>query len=78
MFKSELKELLVVVIFSIINIALSFIITNLLGITNTIIIKTFSAIYGDITWEVIIFMGLSLAFGFIIEYSSKVQKLIYG
>ena len=77
MSKSEIKELAIFIILSIINIIISFAITNFLGITNTVVFKTLSLIYGDITWEVIIFMGLSLIAGFIIEYSNKMQHLIY-
>ena len=60
MSKSEIKELIAIIIFSIINTFIAFTITKLLGISNIIIFRTFSAMYGDITWEVIIFMGLSL------------------
>lgn len=67
MSKSEIKELIAIIIFSIINTFIAFTITNLLGISNTIVFRTFSAIYGDITWEVIIFMGLSLIEAIIYE-----------
>ncbi len=77
MSRSEKKELLVIVIFSIINAAISIIITGFLGMSNTVVLKTYSVIYGDITWEVIIFMGLSLVFSVIMEYSNTVTKLIY-
>lgn len=60
MSKSELKEIIGVVIFGTINTFIAFAITNFLGIYNTIILRTFSVMYGDITWEVVIFMGLSL------------------
>lgn len=60
MSKSEIKELSFMIVFCIINSIIAFVITGALGITNTIIIKSFSTIYGDITWEVVIFMGLLL------------------
>lgn len=60
MSKSEIKELSFMVVFCIINSIIAFVITGALSITNTIIIKSFSTIYGDITWEVVIFMGLLL------------------
>ena len=60
MSKSEIKELSFMIVFCIINSIIAFVITTALGITNTIIIKSFSTIYGDITWEVVIFMGLML------------------
>lgn len=56
----QIKETVLFVVLVAINMIISVIITNLLGIYNTIIIKTFSLIYGDITWEVIIFFGLAL------------------
>lgn len=60
MSKLEIKELSFMIVFCIINSIIAFVITGALGITNTIIIKSFSTIYGDITWEVVIFMGLLL------------------
>lgn len=54
------KETVLFVALMIINMIISILITNLLGIYNTIIIKTFSLMYGDITWEVIFFFVLSL------------------
>lgn len=56
----QVKEMVLFVALVAINMIISVIITNLLGIYNTIIIRTFSLTYGDITWEVIIFFGLSL------------------
>ena len=70
MSKSELNEIIGVVIFGAINTFIAFAITNFLGISNTIILRTFSAIYGDITWEVVIFMGLSLIEACIYEYNN--------
>ena len=70
MSKLELKEIIGVVIFGVINTFIAFAITNFLGISNTIILKTFSVIYGDITWEVVIFMALSLMEASIYEYRS--------
>ena len=60
MSKSEIRDLSFMIIFFITNTIIAFTITGLLGVTNTIIIKSFSAIYGDITWEVVIFMVLML------------------
>lgn len=60
MSKSEIKELSFMIVFCIINSIIAFVITGALGITNTIIIKSLSVIYGCITWEVVIFMVLML------------------
>lgn len=54
----EFKDLVKMIFIFGINIIISFSITNLLGISNIVVFKTVSAMYGDITWEVIIFLGL--------------------
>lgn len=60
MSKKEIKQLIIIIIISLINIGIAFSITSLCGITNTIIIKTFTVINNEITWEIIIFWILSL------------------
>lgn len=60
MSKKEIKQLIIIIIIGFINIEIAFSITSLCGITNTIIIKTFTVINNEITWEVIIFWILSL------------------
>lgn len=76
MSKTEIKEVIVAFIFAILNTIVAFYITNLLGISNTIILRTFSVTYGDITWEVVIFMGLSLIEALIYEYSNLQYKFL--
>lgn len=56
----DTKELILFITISLKNIFISLIFTLTLGIYNTVIFKTMTFIYGDITWEVIIFLGLSL------------------
>lgn len=73
MSNTEIKEIIVALIFAILNTIVAFYITNLLGISNTIILKTFSVTFGDITWEIIIFMGLSLIEALIHEYSNSIN-----
>ena len=68
---SKVKEVFLIIIFAIINIFLAFTITNLLGISNTIVLKSFSAMYGDITWEVIIFFVFSIVETIIYECFKK-------
>lgn len=75
MSKSDLKEVIGVVIFGIINTIIACAITNFLGIYNTIILKTFSVIYGDITWEVVIFMVLSFIEAILYEYNKECNDL---
>lgn len=60
MSKTEFKELVKIVLFSVINLVISFSITNFFGISNIVIHRSFTALYGDITWEVVIFLFLSL------------------
>lgn len=65
--KKEIKELFAIVLFGFINVIISFSITSLLGISNIVVFHSISTLYGDITWEVIIFIGLYL-----------IESLIYG
>ena len=60
MSKKDIKEIIGVIICGILNTIIAVYITTTLGVYNTIIFKTFSVLYGDVTWEVVIFMGLSL------------------
>jgi len=68
---SKVKEIFVVIIVAIINIIIAFSITNLLGISNIVLFRTYTAMSGDITWEVIIFLTLSLIEAIIYEIYKK-------
>ncbi len=68
MSKNKMKERISVIIFAIINILVAYLITIKLGIVNIVVIRTFSALYSEITWEVLIFLGLSLIEAYIYEY----------
>lgn len=68
MSKDKIKEVIGIIIFAIVNISIAYLITIKLGIANTVVIRTFSALYSEITWEVIIFLGLSLIEAIIYEY----------
>lgn len=59
MSKYELKELALFIVFTIINIAIAYLITTALGIQNIILFKTLTAMEYVITYEVIIFFVLS-------------------
>ncbi len=74
---AKVKEIFLIIIFAIINIILSFIITNLLGISNPIVFRLFSVMYGDITWEVIIFFIFSIVEAFIYECFKKKLDITY-
>lgn len=77
MSKLELKELAIIIILSLINIIIAFQITNLFGITNIIIIQTFSVIYGTITGEVVIFLGLLFIESIFLDNYNKNHQLSY-
>ena len=68
---SKIKEIFVVIIVAIINIIIAFSLTNLLGISNIVLFRTYTAMSGDITWEVIIFLTLSLIESIIYEIYKK-------
>ena len=72
MTKKEFKELLFVLLFSVINIAIAFLITSSLGIQNVTLFTIYSANTQEITYEVLIFMLLSLIEA--LFYSSKFEK----
>lgn len=78
MSRSEKKELLVMLLCCILNTIIAFAITGLCGVTNTVILKSYSSIYGDITWEVIIFMGLmfieALLYDYFFSEDSSISK----
>ncbi len=56
----KLKKVFFILIFSIINFFTAFFITTSLGLENTIILRTMSLLYGDITYEVVIFVLLAV------------------
>ena len=58
--KKETKELFLFIAISIKNIFIALLFTVIFGIYNTVIFRTMTYTYGDITWEVVIFIGLSL------------------
>ena len=64
----KFKKIIIIFIFILFNLILTFTLTNLLGIYNIIILKSYCFVYHDITWEFIIFMMLSLIESFIYEY----------
>ena len=68
MSKIELKELIGIILFGTINTFVACLITIYLGIYKTVIIKSYSLVYGDITWEVVIFFALSFIESVIYEY----------
>lgn len=74
MSKVEIKELIIMLIFSIINICIAYFITFSLGIQNTILFRTYTAVQQDITYEVLIFMFLSFIESFIYHIKFELVK----
>lgn len=66
--KSKLKGIVAIILFFFIDIFIAFSLTNLLGVSDIIIFKSYSAIYNNITWKTILFMLLFLIEAFIYEY----------
>lgn len=59
MSKYELKELIIFIIFSIINLCIAYMITGLLGIQNIVLYESFTATQYIITYEILIWFALS-------------------
>lgn len=74
MSKVEIKELIIMLIFSIINICIAYFITLSLGIQNTILYRTYTSVQQDITYEVLIFMFLSFIEAFIYHIKFELVK----
>lgn len=74
MSKVEIKELIIMLIFLIINICIAYFITFNLGIQNTILFRTYTAFQQDITYEVLIFMFLSFIEAFIYHIKFELVK----
>ena len=74
MSKVEIKELIIMLIFSIINICIAYFITFSLGIQNTILYRTYTAVQQDITYEILIFMFLSFIEAFIYHIKFELVK----
>lgn len=72
--KRNVKEFILILTCYIINIIIAFYITNILGIVNVVVLRSFSVLYGDITWEVIIVMLLSLIEGIIYDLKQNEKK----
>ncbi len=61
MSKYEIKELLGAIAFAIVNVVIAYLITTEFGIQNIVLYESFAtAMQYTITYEVIIFMALSL------------------
>lgn len=70
------KETIYMILFVIINTFLSFIITKSLGIYNVVIYKSYVLYYSEITWEVVIFIAISILVAGIYDYyDNRIENL---
>ena len=74
MSKKETKDLIIFIIFSIINISIAYMITSYFGIQNIILYQSLSAMQYTITYEVIIFFVLSLVEATIYHYKYEIYE----
>lgn len=70
--KRDIKELICVIVFLILNICIAYAITIPLGIQNVILYKSLTAMSYDISYEVIIWFILSFIEAFV--YEKLIQK----
>ena len=71
---SKVKETFAIIILAIINTIIAFSITNLLGISNIVVFRTYTAISSDMTWEVLIFLLLSFIEATVFELKKHKNK----
>lgn len=74
MSKKEIKDLLIFIIFSIINISIAYMITSYFGIQNIIIYQSLTAMQYTITYEVIIFFVLTIVEATIYHYKYEIYE----
>lgn len=68
MSKYKFKELLGIIAFAIINIAIAYACTTALGIKDVVLFQTYTAMQYTITYEMLIFFALSFLESYIYEY----------
>lgn len=69
MLNTKIKQFLFIILFITISLIISFSITYSLGIPNTVIYRSVTSMFSEITWEIVIFMVLSLIESSIYEVS---------
>ena len=74
MSKKEIKDLLIFIIFSIINISIAYMITFYFGIQNIILYQSLTAMQYTITYEVIIFFVLSIVEATVYHYKYEIYE----
>lgn len=68
------KQILIFIVFFVIDLLIAYTITGLLGVQNTIIIQSFTYM-GDITYEVLICLLLVFVESTILDYIEKKKKV---
>ena len=74
MSKKEIKDLIIFIIFSIINISTAYMITSYFRIQNIILYQSLTAMQYTITYEVIIFFVLSLVEASIYHFKYEIYE----
>lgn len=74
MSKKEIKDLIIFIIFSTINISIAYMITSYFGIQDIILYQTLTAMQYTITYEVIIFFVLSIVEATIYHYKYEIYE----
>lgn len=74
MSKKEIEDLIMFILFNIINISIAYVITSYFGIQNIILYQSFTAIQYTITYEVIIFFTLSIVEAYIYHYKYEIYE----
>lgn len=74
MSKKEIKDLIIFIIFSIINTAIAYVVTFYFGIQNIILYQSLTAMQYTITYEVIIFFVLSIVEATIYHYKYEIYE----
>lgn len=68
------KQILIFIVFFVIDLLIAYTITGLFGVQNTIIIQSFTSM-GDITYEVLICLLLVLVQSTIFDYIEQKKKV---
>ncbi len=74
MSKKEIEDLIMFILFNIINISIAYVITSYFGIQNIILYQSFTAMQYTITYEVIIFFALSIVEAYIYHYKYEIYE----
>ncbi len=74
MYKYQLKELIIMLVVSFINMAIAYMITTALGVQNIILFQSLTATKYVVTYEIIIWFALSLIDATVYHYKYEVYE----